>query len=245
MNEAIRVENLRMNFGKLEVLKGIGLSIQKGTILALLGPNGSGKSTLVKCILGLVNPASGDIFVDGSRIRGSWEYRAKIGYMPQIARFPENMKVHELFSLMKDIRRQPSNEEEFISLLRIEDALNKPLKTLSGGTKQKVNAILALMFDSGILVFDEATAGLDPASRLKFKQQIRKEKEKGKTIILVSHFINEVEELSDELAFLLEGKVYFHGTVSQLKKEGKDENLEKVIADILEGRQGKEDRTNV
>ncbi len=234
MNTKISITKLKKSFGKLDVLKGINLDLSVGSIHALLGPNGSGKSTLIKCLLGMVIPESGEILIDGKKVNGSWEYRKSIGYMPQIAHFPENMRVRELISMIKNIRNQPSLEEKFIRLLRLEDALNKALKTLSGGTRQKVNALLALMFDSPILIFDEATVGLDPVTRLHFKQHLLKEKEAGKTIILVSHFINEVEELADEIVFILEGRIFFQGSLFELKSQTKEENLEKVIAEILE-----------
>lgn len=235
MNEIITIQGLEKSFGRLKVLHGIDLNISKGRIHALLGPNGSGKSTLVKCLLGLVIPDSGSIKIDNRDIKGNWNYRSQIGYMPQIAHFPENMKVHELIQMVRDIRNQRADEAFYISLLNYEDSLNKPLKTLSGGTRQKVNATLAMMFDSEILIFDEATVGLDPVSRLKFKNQIRAEREKGKTIILVSHFSNEVEELADDIIFILEGSIRYQGSVQELKDANRENNLELAIAELLEG----------
>jgi Cu-processing system ATP-binding protein len=112
--------------------------------------------------------------------------------------------------------------------------MNKALKTLSGGTRQKVNAVLTLMFDSRILIFDEATVGLDPVSRLKFRKYLLHEKASGKTIILVSHFINEVEELADDVIFILEGSIFYQGSLADLKARGNGDNLETVIAEMLE-----------
>jgi Cu-processing system ATP-binding protein len=231
----ISVKNLCMNYGRTAVLRDISLDIRPGAIHALLGPNGSGKSTLIKCILGLVIPKSGEITVQGTPAGRTWQYRSRIGYMPQIANFPENMKVKELIKMMKDLRGQASpKEEELIAMLKLEESLPKSLKSLSGGTRQKVNALLALMFDAPILIFDEATVGLDPVTRLHFKQYLLKEKEEGKTILLVSHFIQEVEELADEIIFMLEGKIYYQGSLEALKSNNHGDNLEKVIASILD-----------
>ena len=234
MEEVITIQKLEKTFGKLEVLKKISLGFEGGKIHALLGPNGSGKSTLVKCMLGLVIPESGEIRVNGQAVKGNWEYRKAVGYMPQIAHFPENMKVRELIRMIRNVRNQPSREDQFIELFELGDSMNKALKTLSGGTRQKVNAVLTLMFDSPILIFDEATVGLDPVSRMKFRQQLAREKAAGKTIILVSHFINEVEELADDLVFILEGTIFYQGSLAVLKSLGKDENLETVLAGMLE-----------
>ncbi len=231
----ISVKNLCMNYGRTAVLRDISLDIRPGAIHALLGPNGSGKSTLIKCMLGLVIPKSGEITVQGTPAGRTWQYRSRIGYMPQIANFPENMKVKELIKMMKDLRGQASpKEEELIAMLKLEESLPKSLKSLSGGTRQKVNALLALMFDAPILIFDEATVGLDPVSRLHFKHYLLKEKEAGKTIILVSHFIQEVEELADEIIFMLEGKIYYQGSLQTLKNNNHGDNLEKVIASMLD-----------
>lgn len=231
----LSVHQLEMRYGKYPVLKGISLDIRAGSIHALLGPNGSGKSTLIKCLLGLVVPTAGEILLDGQSCLGKWDYRTHIGYMPQMAHFPENMKVKELIRMMKDIRNQPETREEVLmEWLGLRDSLDKSLKALSGGTRQKVNALLALMFDAPILIFDEATVGLDPVTRLHFKQFLLEEKAAGKTIILVSHFIQEVEELADEIIFLLEGKVYYQGSLHQLKSGQHGHNLEHVIAGMLD-----------
>jgi len=236
MNAAIiSIKNLCMSYGKTAVLKDISLDIRPGAIHALLGPNGSGKSTLIKCILGLVIPKSGIITADGIPTDMDWQYRRQMGYMPQIANFPENMKVKELVKMMKDVRNQAApKEEELIALLKLEESLSKSLKSLSGGTRQKVNALLALMFDAPILIFDEATVGLDPVSRLHFKNYLLQEKAVGKTILLVSHFIQEVEELADDIIFMLEGKIYYQGSLQALKNNNHGDNLEKVIASILD-----------
>ena len=110
----IEIKGIKKSFGKLEVLKGFDISMSKGNITAVLGPNGSGKTTLIKSILGLVIPSAGEIFFNGMSIVKDWEYRRKIGYLPQIARFPENLKVKELFKLIEDIRGEKGNSEDCI-----------------------------------------------------------------------------------------------------------------------------------
>lgn len=229
----ISVKNIYKSFGKHEVLKGIDLNIGEGKIVGLLGPNGSGKTTLMKSILGLILPGKGEILVDGGNIKNAWSYREKIGYMPQIARFPENLTVRELIKLIENMRNQKGfQKEELIEIFELQPFMKNKLRNLSGGTRQKVNALLALMFDAPILVFDEPTVGLDPYSRIQFKKYVKAEKEKGKSILMTTHVLSEIEELADEIVFILEGKVYFQGTLEDLKLTHDSHNLEEAIAKI-------------
>jgi Cu-processing system ATP-binding protein len=230
----IEIKGIRKSFGKLEVLKGFDFSLSEGNITAVLGPNGSGKTTLIKSILGLVVPSAGEISFDGKSIRKDWEYRRQIGYLPQIARFPENLKVNELLRLIEDIRGENGNSEELIKLFDLKNFLNKKLRQLSGGTRQKVNIVLTFMFDCPVYILDEPTTGLDPIALIRLKDLILKKKQQGKTFLVTTHIMSLVEELADELMFLLEGKVYFRGTFTEMVEEQKEENLERAIAKILE-----------
>lgn len=230
----IEIKGIKKKFGKLEVLKGFDFSLSGGNITAVLGPNGSGKTTLIKSILGLVIPSAGEIAFDGKPIYKDWEYRRQIGYLPQIARFPENLKVLELFRLIEDIRGEKGNLEELIKVFDLDAFLNKKLRQLSGGTRQKVNIVLTFMFDCPVYILDEPTTGLDPIALIRLKDLILKKKQQGKTFLVTTHIMSLVEELADELMFLLEGKVYFRGTYHQMMEEQEEENLERAIAKILE-----------
>ncbi|ACO04347.1 MAG TPA: ABC transporter ATP-binding protein [Persephonella sp.] len=233
----VEVKDLFKRFGKNEVLKGISLTIKKGKVTAILGPNGSGKTTLIKSILGLVIPTSGKILVNGKDIKGNYTYRKDIGYMPQLAVFPENLTVKELIRMLIDVRKDGYNPrimENFVEGLGIEKYYDKKLKTLSGGTKQKINALIAFMFDPQIFILDEPTVGLDPVSSSFLKDRINEEVDKGKLVILTSHIMSEVEEVADELVFLLEGKVYVKGTVKEIIDMSGEKNLERAIAKLME-----------
>ena len=230
----IEIKGIRKNFGKLEVLKGFDFSISKGKITAILGPNGSGKTTLIKSILGLVLPSEGKILIDGKKISGDWLYRKDIGYLPQIARFPEDLKVQEIIRLIEEVRNKKGDYTELIDQFELKDFLNKKLRQLSGGTRQKVNIVLTFMFDIPIYILDEPTAGLDPIALIRLKKLIRQKKEEGKTFLITTHIMSLVEELADELIFLLEGQIYFKGTFAEMLKAEKEDNLEKAIANILE-----------
>lgn len=230
----IEVKDLHKKFGKNEVLKGIDLNIERGGIFSVLGPNGSGKTTLIKCILGMVLPDSGAISVDGKPLKNNFKYRNEIDYLPQIANFPGNLKVNELIAMIKDLRdSKATKDEELIELFKLQPFLNKKLANLSGGTKQKVNLVLTFMFDSPLIILDEPTSGLDPISHLRLKNFIFSEREKGKTILVTSHILSFVEEIADEIVFLLEGKIYFKGTITELKTKTEQPDFEHAIASIL------------
>ena len=230
----IEVKDLHKKFGKNEVLKGIDLTIDRGGIFSVLGPNGSGKTTLIKCILGMVLPDSGAISVDGKPLKNNFKYRNEIDYLPQIANFPGNLKVNELIAMIKDLRdSKVTKDEELIELFKLQPFLNKKLANLSGGTKQKVNLVLTFMFDSPLIILDEPTSGLDPISHLRLKNLIFSEREKGKTILVTSHILSFVEEIADEIVFLLEGKIYFKGTITELKTKTEQPDFEHAIASIL------------
>ncbi len=190
----IQIKNLKKSFDKQEILKGIDLELNQGSITAIMGPNGSGKTTLLKCILELVRPTSGEITVNGISTKNNCEYRKFIGYMPQTPRYPENLKVKELIAMLKDVKGNHCNyDEELINELKLDEIFNKPIGTLSSGTKQRVSSAIAFLFDQDIIILDEPTAGLDPVSAEIVKNKIFKEKQKGKLIIITSHIISEVE----------------------------------------------------
>ncbi len=229
----IEIKNLHKKFGKLTVLDGLDLEIKTGGIFAILGPNGSGKTTLIKSILGMVIPSKGDIIFKGKSVLQKWEYRNHLNYLPQIANFPANLTVIELIQMVKDLRPKESNEEELIRSFDLEPFLNKKLGNLSGGTKQKVNLVLTFMFDSELIILDEPTTGLDPISLIRLKKIISEEKEKGKTILITTHIMSFVEEIADEIVFLLDGKIYFKGSVKELKQKTNQQDLEHAIANII------------
>jgi Cu-processing system ATP-binding protein len=229
----IEFKNLHKQFGKLTVLDGLDLDIKKGRIFAILGPNGSGKTTLIKCLLGMVIPTKGDILYKGKSVLRKWDYRNNLNYLPQIANFPANLTVIELLKMVKNLRPKKSNDKELIELFGLKEFLNKKLGNLSGGTKQKVNIVLTFMFDSDLIILDEPTTGLDPISLIHLKEIIQKEKAKGKTILITTHIMSVVDELADEIVFLLDGKIYFKGSIDALKQQTKNNNLEHAIANLI------------
>ncbi len=230
----IELKELVKKYGKFTALNSISLKLNKGQTIALIGPNGSGKTTLIKSILGLVIPTKGDILVNGETVRNHWSYRSNIGYMPQISRFPENMTVQQVLSMMREIRQhQTEYDEDLIREFDIPSIQNKSMRSLSGGTRQKVSACIAFLFNPQVLILDEPTAGLDPLSVEKLKDKIRKEKEKGKLILITSHVLSDLDDLTSEVIYMQDGKLRFHSTIQELQERTGEERLNRMIAEIM------------
>jgi Cu-processing system ATP-binding protein len=230
----IEVKGICKRFGKLEVLRDVNASFRKGSSCAIIGPNGSGKTTLIKSILGMVLPDKGDISVDGVLVAGHWSYRRHIGYMPQIGRYPDNMKIGQLFGMMRDLRPEAkTTDDELIRELRLEELFNKRMHTLSGGTRQKVSAAISFLFDPGVLILDEPTAGLDPLSVEILKAKILREKERGKVFLITSHIMSDLDELCSDLIYIEEGVVRYTNTLGELKRESGEEKLGRAIARMM------------
>lgn len=231
----ITIRNLRKRYGSLEVLQGIDVNIQPGKVTGIVGPNAAGKTTLIKSILGLTRADSGKIEVDGVRVNGDETYRRKIGYMPQTAHFPSNLTGGELLAMLRDIRPDATDvDEDLIRGFGLGLELTKKLNNLSGGTKQKINAVAAFMFRPELLILDEPTAGLDPKSSSVLKDKILADRRAGRTFIITSHVMSELEELADEVIFLSDGRVRFSGSVNQIKTLTRQANLERAVAELME-----------
>ncbi len=233
----IRIDNLSKKFRRLPVLKNISASFIQGQVVSLIGPNGSGKTTLIKCILGMVRPDEGKIFVNGQLIKNDNNYRSGIGYMPQIGRYPDNLKVGQLFSMLQNIRnvRADQLDTALIQQFELEKIFEKPMRTLSGGTRQKVSAAIAFLFDPAILVLDEPTAGLDPLASEILKEKIQVEKKKNKLILITSHILSDLDELTTHVMYLQEGQVHFFKDISTLQEETGELRLGKAIARVMKG----------
>ncbi len=227
----IELRQVSKNFGRLRALDQVNLKFEAGKSYAMIGPNGSGKTTLIKSILGMVIPTSGDVFVDGENIQNHWHYRKKIGYMPQIGRYPDNMRIGQLFDMMKNIRPGEQNfDDELMRELHLSKMFDKRMHALSGGTRQKVSAALAFLFHAPIMILDEPTAGLDPVSVEILKEKILREKSKGKLFVISSHILSDLDELSGDIVYLFEGRIQYNDTISALKEETGEQRLGKAIA---------------
>jgi Cu-processing system ATP-binding protein len=231
----IEVKNLTKKFSKFTALDDLNLSFTNSKSIALIGPNGCGKTTLIKSILGLNVIETGDILVDGKSVKDDYRYRQDIGYMPQIGRYPENMSIGQTIKMIKDTRKisETHLDTELLENFELEKMYDKKMGTLSGGTTQKVSAVLAFMFDPKVIILDEPTAGLDPLASEILKNKIVKEKNRGKLIIITSHLLSELDDIVSEIVFMNEGKIIVQQSVTDLMTERKSEKISESIISIL------------
>lgn len=227
----LHIEQLSKRFGRLQAVADVSVQLNGGQVVSLIGPNGSGKTTLIKCILGLVIPDRGRITVNGLSADTSWRYRRHIGYMPQISRFPENVQVRQILNMITDIRQfNGITDDELYHRFELAAYAEKKMGALSGGMRQKVNAAIAFLFHPEVYILDEPTAGLDPAAAEQLKEKIRQCRRLGRLILITTHNINDVAELSDTILLMFEGKLRFHGSPEALmQKTGTGRFMEALI----------------
>lgn len=232
MIEAIGINK---TFGRLQALDGFSVSMAAGRSFSLIGPNGSGKTTFIKCLLGTVIPDSGTLTLDGRSLLGDPALRVRIGYMPQIGRYPDNMRVGQLFDMLNEIRRGTSErrDEDLKHAFEIDKIAHKPMRTLSGGTRQRVSACVAFLFDPDVLVLDEPTAGLDPVSVEVLKEKVMAERKKGKLILLTSHILSDLDEITTDVIFIMEGRLRFSRPIDELRAESGEDKLGKLVARLM------------
>ncbi|MEO5943235.1 MAG: ABC transporter ATP-binding protein [Ferruginibacter sp.] len=231
----IIASNVSKKFGKLQALDNVSLTCTKGECIALIGPNGCGKTTFIKSVLGMVVCDSGFITFNGQNIQHHWQYRANIGYMPQIGRYPDNMTIGQVLSMMKDIRGNTAGnlDEELVTTFGLKDQLQKRMRTLSGGTRQKVSAALAFLFNPDVLILDEPTAGLDPVASEILKDKIISEKNKGKLVLITSHILSELDDLVTQVIYMQDGKLCFHKSIDELQSDTGETKLSKAISSVM------------
>jgi len=231
---AVRLRALRKRYGRLEVLRGVDLDIAEGRITAIVGPNAAGKTTLIKSILGLVRRRDGVIQVGGETVGLDPSYRRGIGYMPQAARFPEQLTGAEVLALLRGVRGEAAERDErLIDQLELGASLATPVAAMSGGTRQKLNAAVAFLFRPKLLILDEPTAGLDPVASAVLKDRIKAAPGEGQTVILTSHIMSEIEELADLVVFLVEGSIRFQGSIASLVERTGEDRLERAVARMM------------
>jgi Cu-processing system ATP-binding protein len=231
----VSTSGVTKRFGRVHALRDVDLALRAGRVTAIVGPNGAGKSTLIKLLLGLIRADTGSLAVQGTAVGSDPAYRAHLGYMPQHPHFPENLTGREVVRLLRNLRGDTVPEDdELFGAFGLAAELDKPVRTLSGGTRQKLNAAVAFMFRPALLILDEPTAGLDPVASGVLKAKILRVRHEGVSVLLVSHVLSELEDLVDDVVFLLDGTVEFHGSLRRLKETTGEIRLERAIARLMQ-----------
>ncbi|MDU2148347.1 MAG: ABC transporter ATP-binding protein [Paeniclostridium sordellii] len=210
MNSKVKVSNLQKKYNNNTVLKGISFDVDDGTIFALLGTNGAGKTTTLECMEGILKHSSDQIYING-----------KIGVQLQSSSLPEGIKAIEALKLFA-MWNSTIVDIGLIDRLGLTGILKKQYKEMSTGQKRRLHLALAMTGDPDVIFLDEPTAGLDVEGRVALHEEIKRLKNHGKTIIIASHDMAEVESLCDKLAILKDGEIAFLGTVDELKSNVKN-----------------------
>ncbi len=229
----IEVVNLVKKYRNSIALDNINTQFYSGCTTAILGPNASGKSTLLKCILRLVLPDSGKVIIQGKDWHINTYTQECVAYMPQIPALPDNQNWLSLLSLLCALNPNHSANLDLASELGVDKFASKPFSTLSGGSKQKIVASVAFLFPRPIYILDEPTVGLDPVATIIIKKKIKSMVASGHSVLLTSHVLSEVDELADNLIYLLEGQIKYSGTSLELKKRYQANNIELALAHLL------------
>ncbi len=233
----VEIRDLHKVYGARRVLHNVTLDVARGAVTAVVGPNGAGKTTLNKILLGLVRPDRGALRFDGMDMVREIRHRERIGYMPQLARFPENFSARDVLTLLTDLRGAAHRRDEsLLDAFALPSFMDQPVRSLSGGQRQRLNAAAAFLFSPELLLLDEPTAGLDPLASGILKDKIRNVRDAGRAVLITSHVLSELQELADRVVFLHEGEVRWSGPLPLLLESTGGTTLERAIAELM--RQG-------
>lgn len=216
-NKILECKSLSKVYGRVPALNSVDLSIEKGRIVGLLGPNGSGKTTLIKLANGLIVPTSGEILVDG--MKPSVETKKKISYLPDRNYLDNDQSVDSIIKLFKDFYEDFREEkaQQMLDSLHIDP--KKRMKTLSKGTKEKVQLILVMSRKADLYLLDEPIAGVDPAARDYIMDTIIRNYDENSTILISTHLISDIEKVLDEAIFIHEGNITLHKSIDEIREE--------------------------
>ncbi|MCI2426728.1 ABC transporter ATP-binding protein, partial [Candidatus Acetothermia bacterium] len=225
----VEIRNLTRKFGRLTAVDNVSFEIRKEEVLGLLGPNGAGKSTIIDMIVGLRKPTSGSVLVYGlDSSKNGLEVRRRVGYVPQQAAVFDDLTVRENLSLAAEMYGISSFKQRVAEIIKEYDLGEKADKlahTLSGGQRRQLNFALGSVPDSQLMILDEPTVGLDPTRRLEAWEFIRRFQEKGKTVLLTTHYMEEADALCSRIVLIDRGKIVAQGRSEELKATLSDELL--------------------
>lgn len=213
----VECKNVYKNYGSKKVLKNVNLNIERGKIIGLLGPNGSGKSTLIKLINGLLTANKGEILVNGQPV--GIESKKIVSYLPERTYLNFNMKVSELITYFADFYDNFDVEKAYELLQHLNISPKDRLKTMSKGTKEKVQLILVMSRKADLYILDEPIGGVDPAARDYILDTILNNFNDNATIILSTHLISDIERILDEVVFIHQGEILFHENTEELRNK--------------------------
>ncbi len=217
MNAILECRNLTKAFGRSQALSGINLNLKHGNIIGLLGPNGSGKTTFIKLANGLLTPTMGEILIDGKK--PGIETRKIVSYLPEKTYLNDWMRVHQIIEFFKDFYDDFKSEKAYDMLKKLNINPNDRLKTMSKGTKEKVQLILVMSREAELYLLDEPIGGVDPAARDYILETIINNYNEKATVIISTHLISDIEKILDHVIFIKDGQVVLTSTVDDIRDQ--------------------------
>jgi len=235
MSDIITIKDFVMTFGKTKVINNLSFTVKRGETFGFLGSNGSGKTTTIRALLGIYPPTSGELLIDGKPYSVSGGI--KLGYLPEERGLYKKESVIDVmiyFGQLKGIARDEALKEakKFLQRVKLEDKANVRLDKLSGGQQQKIQLGITVMNDPELLILDEPTKGFDPVNRRLLMDIIEEYQQKGATVVMITHQMEEVERLCDRIILLKDGTSYAYGTVADVKKKFGGKSLDDIFLEV-------------
>lgn len=237
MKNIVEIKNFRMDFGNKTVIKDLSFDVHAGEIFGLLGANGSGKTTTLRALLGFYKPTGGELLIDGKKYDPE-DTDVIIGYLPEERGLYKKETVMDnlvYFGELKGLKDPKSWAENYLKRVKLEDKARQKLEKLSGGQQQKIQLGVTIMSDPKLLILDEPTKGFDPMNRRLLMEIIEELHKKGTAVILITHYMEEVEKLCDRILLLKDGVAHAYGTIAEVKKSHKNKSLEQIFIDVYGG----------
>ena len=237
MKNIVEIKNFQMKFGNKTVIKELSFDVKAGEIFGLLGSNGSGKTTTLRALLGFYTPTGGELLIDGKKYDPE-DTNITIGYLPEERGLYKKETVLDnmvYFGELKGLKDPKEWSLKYLKRVKLEDKADEKLEKLSGGQQQKVQLGVTIMNDPKLLILDEPTKGFDPMNRRLLMEIIEESHKKGAAIIMITHYMDEVEKLCDRAILLKDGVAHAYGTIAEIKKQHKNKSLEQIFIDVYGG----------
>lgn len=234
MKNIVEVKNFKMKFSNKTVIEDLSFDVKKGEVFGLLGANGSGKTTTIRALLGFYKASGGELLVDG-KVYNPEDLDVTVGYLPEERGLYKKETVIDnlvYFANLKGVKDPLVWAEKYLKRVGLSDKKDEKLEKLSGGQQQKVQLGVCIMGNPKLLVLDEPTKGFDPMNRRLLIRMIEELHEKGCAVILITHYMDEVEKLCDRALLLKDGKAMVYGTISEIKEKFNNKPLEQIFIDV-------------